>query len=204
MKPWIVRTMLWGATGLVAVVLGLSLSIAIFGPPNSGARVGSFGVAQIGGPFELIDQNGRAVDETLLEGHVSLVYFGFTHCPDICPMDLGIMATAADILKERGAPIQTVFVTVDPERDTPAVMKDYVANFSDEMIGLTGAPDQVAAATQAYKVVARKAFGEEFLDGYTMEHTSLMYAMDAEGRFLRHFTMGTPPEKIADALGGAS
>jgi protein SCO1/2 len=158
------------------------------------------GAAAIGGPFTLVDQDGRTVTDADFRGRAMLVYFGYTFCPDVCPTELGVMAAALDKLSpEQRAKVRPIFVTIDPERDTPKVMKDYVANFAPDLIGLTGSPEQVAAAAKAYKVYAAKAKGGT-ADSYTMDHSSIVYLMGPDGRFVGHFPGGTKPEDMAAGI----
>ena len=158
------------------------------------------GEASIGGPFTLIDGAGDTVTEADFAGRPMLVYFGFTFCPDICPTELLNIADAIDLLpKDVAKKFQPIFITVDPERDTPDVVRDYAQNFHERMIGLTGAAEQVRAAAKAYRVYYAK---EEPAGGgpYMMAHSSYIYLMDGAGRYVRHFRMGTTPEEIAAAL----
>jgi protein SCO1/2 len=158
------------------------------------------GTPAIGGPFTLTDHNGRTVTEADFKGKPTLIYFGFTYCPDVCPTSLLLMQTAVEQLGE-GAEQQVnmVLITVDPERDTPAVLKDYVGNFGPTMIGLTGTPKQVAAVAKEFRVYYRKV---ESKDGapYLMDHSSIFYLLDKRGRFVRHFTHQSKAEDIAAAL----
>ena len=203
------RIVLTLAAVVVAVVLGVSLSLWVFGPPSgqqnaqSGALPSS-GVASIGGAFQLTDHTGKQVDDSILMGKPSLVYFGFTFCPDFCPTELSNMAAAADLASEEGLEIGLVFISIDPERDTPEVMAEYVEAFHERMIGLTGDAEQVAAAAKAYKVIYRKNRNPDSPDGYAMDHTTFLYGMDAQGQFLKHFTANTDPREIVDTLKGQS
>lgn len=208
-KPDIGRIMLFAVAALVAIVLGGSLSILIFGPPGgqrgvASGSLGTIGEALIGGPFELTDHRGRPVDESLLEGRPSLIYFGFTYCPDFCPAELANMAAAKEAMAARGRDVQLLFVTIDPDRDDQQTLAEYVEAFDADMIGLRGDAAQTRAAAQAYKVFYRKVEGEDFVDGYTMDHSTFLYAMDASGRFITQFSYGSQPEEIADRLIGAS
>ncbi len=154
-------------------------------------------VASIGGPFTLLDGNGHTVTDRDFRGRWMLVYFGYTHCPDACPTALQDMATALDDLGDKRRDVAPVFITVDPERDTPAVMKDYVANFGPGIVGLSGTPDAVAQAAREYRVYYAK---HPTTDGYDMDHSSIIYLMDPQGRFVANFTHETPPEQIAVRL----
>lgn len=203
------RIVLIVAAALVAGILGLSLSFLVFGPNDRTAGAGSGGVltsigaAEIGGPFTLVDHRGRPTTEEILNGRPTLVYFGYTFCPDFCPTELANMAAAADILAERGVDVGLVFITVDPERDTPEALKDYVAAFHEDLVGLTGAPEQIAEAARAYKVIYRKSESPEYTD-YLVDHTTFVYAMDANGRYLTFFRAAEDPNKIADVLAEAA
>jgi len=158
------------------------------------------GTPAIGGPFTLTDQYGKTVTDADFKGKPTLIYFGFTYCPDACPTAMLLMQTAVEQLGE-GADkrLNMVLITVDPERDTPAVLKDYVGNFGPTVIGLTGTPTQVATAAKAYRVYFRKV---ESKDGapYLMDHSSIVYLLDRNGRFVKHFTHQSKAEDIAAAL----
>ena len=155
-------------------------------------------VATIGGPFRLTDQNGRTVSDQDLKGHPFLVFFGFTHCPDVCPTTL---FEVSEILRSLGPDAngtRALFITVDPERDTPSVMKDYVSNFDPHVSGLTGDPAAIAAVAKAYRVYYKKVP----LDGggYTMDHTAIVYLMDRNGRFVAPFNLKRSAEAAAADL----
>ena len=153
--------------------------------------------ASIGGPFQLTDQNGQAVTEKNLQGRPSLVFFGFTHCPDICPTSLFEMSEVLKALGKDGDRLNTYFVSVDPERDTPAAMKNYLGSFDPRLKGLTGDPAAVAKMISAYRVYSKKV---PLKDGdYTMDHTALIYLMDRNGKFIAPFNLKrTPDEAAAD------
>jgi protein SCO1/2 len=158
------------------------------------------GTPAIGGPFTLTDYNGKRVTDADFRGKPTLIYFGYTYCPDVCPTSLLLMQTAVDQLgKDAAQHINMLFITVDPERDTPAVLKDYVTNFGPTIIGLTGSPDDIAAAAKAYRVYYRK---NESKDGspYLMDHSSIFYLLDKKGRFVKHFTHQSKAEDIAAAI----
>ena len=151
----------------------------------------------IGGPFQLVDGNGRVVTDRDFRGKWMLVYFGYTHCPDACPTALQDMANALDLLGAKKEQIAVLFITVDPERDTPAVMKDYVSGFEAPIVALSGTPEQVAKAAQEYRVYYAK---HPTKDGYDMDHTSIIYVMDPRGRFVANFTHENSPQQIAAKL----
>ena len=154
-------------------------------------------LAQIGGPFSLEDGDGRTVTDRDFRGRLMLVYFGYTHCPDACPTALQDIATALDDLGGRRNEVAPVFITVDPERDTPSVVKDYAANFGKDVTGLSGTPAAIASAAKAYRVYYAR---HPTTDGYDMDHSSIIYVMDRQGRFVANFTHETPPEAIAAKL----
>lgn len=151
----------------------------------------------IGGPFALTDQNGKTVTSDSLKGKPTLIYFGYTYCPDVCPTSLLLMETAMEKLgPDSLKKVNLVFITVDPERDTTQLMKGYVENFGPTFIGLTGTPDQVAAAARAYRVYYQKVPGKDGAP-YLMDHSSIVYLLDRNGRFVTHFTHEAKAEAIA-------
>lgn len=156
----------------------------------------------IGGPFHLIDQSGNPVDERLLQGKWTTVYFGYTYCPDVCPTTLATLAQAIQALGPKAGRVQVVFITVDPARDSPAQLRAYLASeaFPRHMIGLTGSPAQVAAAARAYRVYYRKAGAGP---GYTVDHTSIVYLMDPKGRFVQPVSFDGPPADVARQIAEA-
>ncbi|HEX6978438.1 MAG TPA: SCO family protein [Alphaproteobacteria bacterium] len=191
---------------LVAVVVGAGIGYAVttlIGGPEAPATVRegfSVGQASIGGPFRLIDQNGRERSDAEFRGRLMLVDFGYTHCPDVCPLGLALMADALDRLGPRAEDVQPIFITVDPARDTPDVLKDYVGHFSERMIGLTGTPEQIAEAARAYRVYYKVHGTPENDPDYPVDHSGFIYLMGRDGRFLTHFTHETPPDKVAEAI----
>src|SRR5215475_1535323 len=154
--------------------------------------------AAIGGPFELTDQSGATVTEKTLQGRPTLIFFGFTHCPDVCPTSL---FEISEVLRAMGADADRVnayFVSVDPERDNITAMKDYLSSFDSNHTGLTGDPEAVAKMLSAYRVYAKKV---PLKDGdYTMDHTALTYLMDRDGRFIAPFNLNRKPEEAAADL----
>ncbi len=144
-------------------------------------------VAAIGGPFKLIDQNGQAVTDQDLKGRPFLVFFGFTRCPDICPTTLFEVSEIMRALGPDADRVRALFITVDPERDTPAALKDYLSSFDPHLSGLTGEADAVAAVAKAYRVYFKKVPLDQ--GGYTMDHTAIVYLMDKEGRFVSPFNL---------------
>ncbi len=155
-------------------------------------------VAAVGGPFQLTDQNGAAVTDADMKGRPFLVFFGFTHCPDICPTTLFDMSELMKALGPDADRTGALFITVDPERDTPKVMKDYLSNFDPHVRGLTGDRAAIDAAIKAYRVYAKKVPLEN--GDYTMDHTALVYLMDKNGHFIAPFDLSRKPEAEAADL----
>ena len=154
-------------------------------------------IAAIGGPFKLTDQNGRPVSDQDLKGYPFLVFFGFTHCPDVCPTTL---FEVSEILRSLGSDAdraRALFITVDPERDTPAAMKDYLSSFDPHLAGLTGDAAAIAAVAKAYRVYYKKVPLDQ--GDYTMDHTAIVYLMDKDGRFVAPFNLKRTTEAaVAD------
>jgi protein SCO1 len=182
--------------GFVILGAGAFLALSLHETPRGAART-VLGSA-IGGPFRLVDQNGKTFTDADLKGKWSLVYFGYTHCPDACPTALNDISIALDELGPKRAAVQPVFITVDPERDTPAVLKDYVTSFDAPILALSGSADEIARAAKAYRVYYAKH--PEAGGDYSMDHSSVIYVMDPEGRFTASFTHESSPEEIAARL----
>jgi protein SCO1/2 len=151
----------------------------------------------IGGPFTLVDSTGRMVTEKDVLTKPSLVYFGYTFCPDICPLDNARNAEAVDILEENGFDVNPVFISIDPERDTPEVLADFTANLHPKMIGLTGTAEQVKAASQAYKTYYRKQNAED-PEFYLMDHSTFTYLVLPDQGFVDFFKRDATAAQIAE------
>ncbi len=155
-------------------------------------------VSSVGGPFRLIDQNGRAVSEQDFKGEPFVVFFGFTNCPDICPTTLFEMSEVLKRLGPDANKTAALFISVDPERDTPEKLKDYVSSFHPRIFGLTGTPEEIAAVEREYRVYAKKV---PLKDGdYTMDHTAVVYLMDKDGRFVAPFNLKKSADEAAADL----
>ncbi len=153
----------------------------------------------IGGPFTLQMKDGKTLTDVDLKGHPFLVYFGYTHCPDVCPTTL---AQISDVLRRLpDKPLRALFITVDPARDSAALMADYVSSFDSRMIGLSGSSKQIAAVEKAYRVYAHKGPSQPNGD-YSMDHSSVVYLMDASGNFVEALNLDRPPEDVAKELTG--
>jgi protein SCO1 len=181
--------LLAAGAAVVAVVISGLAALRLAGSPERAAL--------IGGPFALQDGSGATISDQTLRGRPFLVYFGYTHCPDVCPTEL---ARISDILTQMGdRSIPALFITVDPQRDTPKTMADYVSSFNSRIIGLSGSPQAIEAAEKAYRVFARK--GQSQPDGdYSMDHSSIVYLMDKTGAFVEAFNVERPPEEAAKDL----
>jgi protein SCO1/2 len=178
--------------GILVLVAGLLIGLA-FRDSAKGVAGSPLSVA-IGGKFSLVDQNGKAFTDSDLKGKWQLVFFGYTHCPDICPTALNDLSLALDQLGAKKSKVGIVFISVDPDRDTPAVLKSYVESFGGPIEALTGSADAVAQVAKDYRVFYAKhptAGG-----GYDMDHSALIYVMDPQGRFTATFT----PDDDADAI----
>ena len=150
----------------------------------------------IGGPFSLMDHRGQRVSDASFRGRYMLIYFGYGYCPDVCPTELATMASALDALAGQAAAIQPMFITIDPARDTPAFLADYVAQFHPRMIGLSGTADEIALAAKAYRVFYARAKSGDGAD-YLMDHSSFIYFMGPDGRYLTLFRRGADPKDMA-------
>jgi protein SCO1/2 len=182
--------------GLVILGVGAFLALSLHETPRGAA--GTLLASAIGGPFRLVDQNGKTVTDGDLKGKWSLVYFGYTHCPDACPTALNDISIALDELGPKRDAVRPVFITVDPERDTAEVLKAYVTSFDAPIMALTGTPEEIAQAAKEYRVYYAKH--PEAGGDYSMDHSSVIYVMDPEGRFTASFTHENTPEDIAERL----
>jgi protein SCO1/2 len=187
----------------VAMVLGIAGLLAYVGPtflkvtpPPSR----SSGEALIGGSFTLVDASGNTVTEKSFAGKYMLVFFGFTHCPDICPTSLLITKNALERLGDKAKDIVPVFITVDPERDTSDVVGRYVKNFGERFIGLTGTPEQIKKAADAYKVFYQKVEDKGSGLGYVMDHSGFIYFMGRDGKYLTHFPHTINEQAMAEGI----
>jgi len=176
----------------LALFVGVTLFVAGNFSPN-----GAPGPSAIGGPFKLVDQDGKPISEAALKGHPSLVFFGYTHCPDVCPTTLFELSEVLRALGPDADKTAALFISIDPERDTPAVMKDYLSSFDPHLRGVTGDDQAIAAVEKEYRVYAKKV--PTGPGDYTMDHTALVYLMDKQGRFVAPFNLKlTPADAAAD------
>ncbi len=199
-----IKRLLIGSIILLGTLLVLLLYLPAMRPQPTPAQMQTTGEVQIGGPFTLINTRGEEVTETLLLGHYSLIYFGFTYCPDICPLALQTITETLEILGPDGEQVMPVFISLDPERDTPDVVASYLEHFHPRFEGLTGTLAQTTAAAEQYRVYAKKSFlkdadGVETSD-YTVDHTGFLYLMNPAGRYADHFSKEATAPEIAERL----
>jgi protein SCO1 len=183
---------------LVCLVLGVALLATTAYVTLRQQGPGAPAASAIGGAFALIDENGKAITHNDLRGRPYLVFFGFTHCPDVCPTAAMEISQVFEALG-KNVKVNALFVTVDPERDTAPVLKDYLSSFDERIIGVTGTRDSIDAAMKSFRVYARKVPSDR-PDAYSMDHTALVYLMDKQGRFVTGFNLRRPPEEAARDL----
>jgi protein SCO1/2 len=176
-----------------SLVIGLLVMLWALGGARSIATP-----AAIGGPFQLTDQSGQTVTDKEMQGRPTLIFFGFTHCPDVCPTSLFEISEVLRAMGPDADRVNAYFISVDPERDTAAAMKDYLSSFDPHLKGLTGPPQDLAKVISEYRVYAKKV---PLKDGdYTMDHTALVYLMDREGKFVAPFNLKRTPDEAATDL----
>jgi protein SCO1/2 len=189
------RALLMLAAFFTSLVLVFAVVMMVVGRDRGTATTQA---AAVGGPFRLIDQDGKPLSDQDLKGRPFLVFFGFINCPDICPTTLFEMSEVLRRLGPDADRVRGLFITIDPERDTPGKLKDYLSSFDPHLIGVTGDPNAIAAAAKAYRVYTKKVPLEG--GNYTMDHTTIVYLMDKEGRFVAPFSLKRRPEESAADL----
>jgi protein SCO1 len=187
------RPLVIAAAFAASLVLGLLIVFWAVGGVSKVAQP-----AAIGGPFQLTDQNGKAVTDKNLKGKPTLIFFGYTHCPDVCPTSLFEISEVLRAMGKDADKVNAVFISVDPERDTPAAMKDYLSSFDPHLEWLSGDPAETAKVITSYRVYAKKVPTKD--GDYTMDHTALIYLMDRDGRFVSPFNLKRTPEEAAVEL----
>jgi cytochrome oxidase Cu insertion factor (SCO1/SenC/PrrC family) len=199
---------------VIAAVAATIIAGGLYYALTSGGRSGlptngvGAGVALIGGPFTLVDQSGTQRSDLDFRGKLMLIYFGYTHCPDACPTALQSMTDAIDTLGERGAGVESIFITVDPARDTPAHLKRYLESFHPRMVALTGDESAIVGVAKAYRIFYTKAKDQHAAAGtaqssnkdYLIDHSSFIYLMGRDGRYLTHFPGNASPEQLAEGI----
>lgn len=185
---------------VAAFLIGALGSAALLVLGGQGPMVETTGKALIGGPFTLVDQTGRTVTDQDFRGRYMLVFFGFTHCPDVCPAELQVMSASLDELGPKADEIVPIFITLDPERDTQEAMGAFVKNFGSRFVGLTGSPEAIAAAADAYRVAYAKIWEDTRKPDYSIDHSGLVYLMGKDGEYITQFPYGTPAAKMTETL----
>ncbi|WP_397541647.1 SCO family protein [Roseovarius salis] len=190
------------ATALIVLAGAIGWISLRGGPPDKFAECRSGriagGSAEIGGPFTLVSETGETVTQEDVIDRPALIYFGYTFCPDVCPLDVARNAQAVEILEERGQMVKPVFISVDPRRDTPEVVDDFTANMHPRMLGLTGSPEQVKAASQAYRTFYQAQDTDD--EYYLVDHSTLTYLVFPETGFATFFRRDASPEEMADRV----
>jgi len=184
---------------LLILVVGGGLWAGMWWRMQSDTPPGTPGQIQIGGPFSLTDPDGRTVTDQQFRGRFMLVYFGYTFCPDVCPTELQTVAASLAALGPDAAKLVPLFITIDPQRDTPKAMGEYTKQFDDRLIGLTGTPEQIAAVAKAYRVYYARSDSKATTD-YLMDHSSFLYLMGPDGRMRSLFRPGMQPQELTAAL----
>jgi protein SCO1/2 len=204
----LIRYGAWAAVAALAIASGVLIYMQSVGNKNAGALIEP--LASIGGPFELVNGDGKTVTDKDFAGKPLAIFFGFTYCPDVCPTTLAELQGWIEVLGEDADKLNFAFVSVDPERDTPEIIRDYVAAFDDRIVPLTGSREQVDAAIKTYRVYAKRV---PLDDGdYTMDHSAAVFLMNADNRFVGTIAYGEAEENalkklrrlIETASGGAT
>ena len=193
------------AVGAMVLIVALYLLLSIETPvkPLAGHGDNIKDDAQIGGDFELTDFNGKNFNSSMLKGHLSMIYFGFTYCPDICPTSLYKLTEVLNTLDKYKINITPVFITIDPERDTVEVLKEYLPHFHPKFIGLTGSIEQIKGVADKFKVYYARSIDNKAIEGnknYMIDHSSFVYLLDKEGQYLKHFYFSSSAEEIIDFI----
>ncbi len=183
------------AAAIMIIAAFAVAALALTQWPSKGP-IGS-GTALIGGPFTMINQKSETVTEKDFLGRYTIYFFGYTFCPDVCPTELQVLSAALKELGPDAAKITPVFVSIDPERDTPKIIGEYVANFHPRFVGLTGTPEQLASMARAFHVYYKKVANEKDSQNYGMDHPSILYLMGPDGKFAKHFPYTTDAKNLA-------
>lgn len=181
-------------------VIGMLVAVLLLGGGGFLWLTGVTGGPSVGGPFTLVNDKGKTVSSEDFRGKYMLVYFGYTYCPDVCPTTLNSIAQAMDKLGAKAKQVQPIFITVDPQRDSPAVLRQYVSAFSPSLIGLTGTPAQVAAAAKEYKVYYAKHVTGPGPNDYSMDHSSIIYLMGPDGTFIAPIAASDSGPQMAEEI----
>ncbi len=192
------------AAGLVLLaVLGVGGWLYWSAQAGDGLRQGLVSSVSVGGPFTLQDTAGETVTEADFRGRHMLIYFGYTFCPDVCPTELGNISVALNMLEpEVAEQVTPMFITIDPERDTPDILAEYVPLFHENLVGLTGTREQIDQVAQQYRIFFRRVEDPDYTY-YLMDHSSFVYLMDESGELVSMFAYGTEPESLAETIGAS-
>jgi protein SCO1 len=200
MKEQHSKAIIWGiVTVALAIIIVAVYILFAFSDTSNKSLDGKSDAIAIGGDFELIDQDGNVFNSDKLKGKLSLIYFGFTFCPDVCPESLNKLSKVLNVLDKYNIDVNTVFITIDPNRDTKGLLKEYLRHFHPKIIGLTGTEDQIKEAADKFKVYYAKT-GNIGSNDYMMDHTTFIYLLDKNGKYLRHFYLNSSPESIVECI----
>ena len=191
------RALILTLAGLAAVIIVTAIGMLVFF--HEGNKATDSYALSIGGPFTLVDGEGKTVSDQQFRGKWMLVYFGYTHCPDACPTTLSNISVALDHLGPKAKQVVVIFITVDPQRDTPKVMRNYVKAFGPQITGLTGSPEQIAAVEKAYHVYSARH--DEKNGYYDMDHSSIVYTINPAGKYVTNFDQENDPNQIVKRMG---
>lgn len=195
------KTIIILSTIIAAISLYILVAIELPDKPLAGQGGAPTEEVLIGGDFTLTDHNGEKFSSEQMKGRLSLVYFGFTFCPDICPTSLQKLTNVISTLDKYQIDLLPIFITVDPTRDTPELLKEYLGHFHPKFIGLTGTEEEIREVADLYKVFYAKAEdGKQNSSEYMIDHSSFVYLMDEDGKYLKHFYMSTPAEEIIEFI----
>ncbi|WP_150305531.1 SCO family protein [Pseudomonas saliphila] len=194
------KTLIALCIGILVLVAGLPVAYLSW-PARTPASVAIAQAPSVGGPFTLQDTAGRTVTEQSFPGQWTLIFFGYTHCPDVCPTTLSTVAAILETLGDQAKHLQPLFVTLDPERDTPEILADYTGHFDERILGLTGTQEQIESMSEVYRVYAKQVPQG---DSYTLDHSAVIYLMGPDGQLVSHFSQQMDADAlardIADAL----
>jgi cytochrome oxidase Cu insertion factor (SCO1/SenC/PrrC family) len=198
----LLRRIRWVLYGAIAACLAAAGALWLWGGGVNVAELRNVGISaavSVGGPFALTDDQGKAVTDQTYRGRWMLVYFGYTFCPDVCPTELQTIAGALDKLGPEAKSVVPLFITIDPERDTPAALANYVKLFDDRLIGLTGTPEQISTVARAYRVYYAKVTPKDSTT-YLMDHSSFVYLVGPDGKLRALFRPGESAQELADGI----
>ena len=198
-----IRTVGLAIAGLIAGGLLAYAAVTGQGPANTAPNATVTGKSLVGGPFALTDHTGKRVTDKDFLGRYMLVFFGFTHCPDICPSGLQVMTAALDKVGNKAKIVTPVFITLDAQRDTPEKLAAYLKSFHPSLVGLSGTPEELAVVAKLYRVFYQKVADEKTPDSYTYDHSAIYYLMGKDGAFVAPINHTTDVDELVRALNAA-